>query len=71
MDGPVVLSLSRGPSLTGRVPRLLWLGCDARAEFLSMRVTLVHNPGAGDSGQPAGDELQRLLRGAGHDVAYL
>jgi len=36
-----------------------------------MRVTLVHNPGAGDSGQPAGDELQRLFRGAGHDVAYL
>ena len=35
-----------------------------------MRVTLVHNPGAGGSDQHAGEELRRLLQEAGHEVAY-
>lgn len=33
-----------------------------------MRVTLVHNPGAGDEGNPQAAELQQLIRAAGHDV---
>lgn len=36
-----------------------------------MRVTLVHNPGAGDDGNPEGAELQQLIRSAGHEVRYL
>lgn len=35
-----------------------------------MRVTLIHNPGAGNDDQPDGDELQALLRDAGHEVHY-
>ncbi len=34
-----------------------------------MRVTLVHNPGAGNQGRTAG-ELEQLLRDAGHEVRY-
>jgi diacylglycerol kinase family enzyme len=34
-----------------------------------MKVTLIHNPNAG-SGQPSGDELISLIRGAGHSVIY-
>lgn len=34
-----------------------------------MRVTLIHNPTAGE-GRPAKGELLRLIRGAGHDVVY-
>jgi diacylglycerol kinase (ATP) len=48
------------------------LGRDARAKFLpAMRVTLVHNPGAGDSGQPVGEDLKRMIGDAGHPVAYV
>jgi diacylglycerol kinase family enzyme len=36
-----------------------------------MRVTLVHNPGAGDEGNPEGAELQQLIRAAGHEVRYV
>jgi diacylglycerol kinase family enzyme len=47
------------------------LGSDARAKFLpAMRVTLIHNPGAGGSGQPVAEDLKRLIRAAGHEVAY-
>src|SRR4029434_8080446 len=35
-----------------------------------MRVTLIHNPDAGDDEQPAGDRLVRLIRSKGHDVIY-
>jgi diacylglycerol kinase family enzyme len=35
-----------------------------------MRVTLIHNPTAGDNEQPSKDELLRLMRQAGYDVAY-
>ncbi|WP_416672115.1 diacylglycerol/lipid kinase family protein [Egbenema bharatensis] len=34
-----------------------------------MQVTLIHNPGAGDS-QISGDELTQLIRQAGHAVTY-
>jgi diacylglycerol kinase (ATP) len=34
-----------------------------------MQVTLIHNPGAGDS-QISGDELTQLIRQAGHTVTY-
>jgi hypothetical protein len=34
-----------------------------------MRVTLTHNPGAGDDDR-SGAELCRFLRAAGHDVRY-
>ena len=34
-----------------------------------MRVTLIHNPKAGDE-QPAGDELLLIMRGVGYEVAY-
>ncbi|HWI15547.1 MAG TPA: diacylglycerol kinase family protein [Burkholderiales bacterium] len=33
-----------------------------------MRITLVHNPGAGDDGNPQAAELQQLIRSAGHEV---
>ncbi len=36
-----------------------------------MRVTLIHNPGAGDSGTPAAEALKRAIRDAGHELAYL
>lgn len=36
-----------------------------------MRVTLIHNPSAGDNDHPTGDELTDLIRSAGHDVSYL
>ena len=35
-----------------------------------MRVTLVHNAGAGDDDQPDGEALQALVRKAGHAVRY-
>jgi diacylglycerol kinase (ATP) len=35
-----------------------------------VRVTLIHNPGAGDDDQPDADELQALVRAAGHEVRY-
>jgi diacylglycerol kinase family enzyme len=35
-----------------------------------VRVTLVHNAGAGDDDQPDGEALQSLLRNAGHRVRY-
>jgi len=35
-----------------------------------VRVTLVHNAGAGDDNQPDGGALQALLRQAGHEVRY-
>lgn len=35
-----------------------------------MRVTLIHNPDAGEDGQLAKDELLRLIRNAGHEVMY-
>jgi diacylglycerol kinase (ATP) len=56
---------------TPRARRMLWLGRDASAKFLpTMRVTLVHNPGAGDTGQPGGADLKRLIQAAGHEVTY-
>jgi diacylglycerol kinase (ATP) len=33
-----------------------------------MRVVLIHNPGAGDAGNPEAAELQQLIRAAGHEV---
>jgi diacylglycerol kinase family enzyme len=35
-----------------------------------VRVTLIHNPGAGDDDQPDGKALQKLVRDAGHEVVY-
>ena len=35
-----------------------------------MRVTLIHNSGAGEDDQPSGEALQSLLRAAGHSVHY-
>ena len=35
-----------------------------------IKVTLIHNPSAGDDKQPSGDELVRLIRAAGHKVSY-
>ena len=35
-----------------------------------MRVTLIHNPGAGDDDQPDAEALQALVRAAGHEVRY-
>jgi hypothetical protein len=35
-----------------------------------MRVTLIHNPDAGDDEQPSGGSLLGLIRGAGHTVIY-
>ena len=35
-----------------------------------MRVTLIHNPGAGDDDQPDGKALEQLLRTHGHTVRY-
>jgi diacylglycerol kinase (ATP) len=35
-----------------------------------VRVTLIHNPGAGDDEQPDGEALQALVRSCGHEVRY-
>jgi hypothetical protein len=35
-----------------------------------MRVTLIHNPVAGDDGEPDADELTGIIRAAGYDIAY-
>ena len=35
-----------------------------------MRVTLIHNPDAGDGDQPSGDEILSLMRSAGHSAVY-
>jgi diacylglycerol kinase (ATP) len=35
-----------------------------------MKVILIHNPDAGDHGQPSGDEILKLIRKAGHSVVY-
>ena len=35
-----------------------------------MRITLIHNPGAGDDDQPDGQELSALMRRHGHAVRY-
>ena len=35
-----------------------------------MRVTLIHNPDAGDDEQPSGGETLGLIRGAGHTATY-
>jgi diacylglycerol kinase (ATP) len=35
-----------------------------------MQVTLIHNEGAGDEGQPGAQELRQLIESAGHDVSY-
>jgi diacylglycerol kinase family enzyme len=35
-----------------------------------LRVTLIHNPGAGDDKQPSRGQLEALIREAGHDVRY-
>jgi diacylglycerol kinase (ATP) len=35
-----------------------------------MRVTLIHNPDAGDDQPPSGDDLFELIRRAGHTVGY-
>jgi diacylglycerol kinase (ATP) len=35
-----------------------------------MRVTLIHNPGAGDESQPEAKALRKLIRDAGHEVEY-
>ena len=35
-----------------------------------MKVTLIHNPDAGDDRSPSGDELLDLIRRAGYSVGY-
>ncbi len=35
-----------------------------------MRVTLIHNPGAGDDKQPSRGQLEALIKEAGHEVRY-
>jgi diacylglycerol kinase (ATP) len=35
-----------------------------------MKVTLLHNPNAGNNGQPSGDDIVDLIRNAGHSVVY-
>ena len=35
-----------------------------------MKVTLIHNPSAGDDAQPGAEALMTLMRAAGHQVAY-
>ncbi|TMA83666.1 MAG: hypothetical protein E6J74_35775 [Deltaproteobacteria bacterium] len=35
-----------------------------------MRVTLIHNPDAGDGDQPSGDEILSLMRSAGYSAVY-
>src|SRR5436190_11343435 len=41
-----------------------------RAARFLMRVTLLHNAGAGDDDQPDAQQLIELLRNAGHAVSY-
>jgi diacylglycerol kinase (ATP) len=38
--------------------------------FKNMRITLIHNPDAGNEEQPCGDDLLVLIRDAGHAVTY-
>jgi len=35
-----------------------------------MQITLIHNPGAGDGSHPDQQELQGMIKAAGHDVFY-
>ena len=35
-----------------------------------VKITLIHNPGAGGMGKPDGEQLRELVRNAGHEVAY-
>jgi diacylglycerol kinase (ATP) len=35
-----------------------------------MKVTLIHNPDAGDDAKPSGDQIVRLIRQAGHKARY-
>jgi diacylglycerol kinase family enzyme len=35
-----------------------------------MKITLIHNPAAGNEDQPSGEELTRLIESAGHGVRY-
>lgn len=35
-----------------------------------MKVTLIHNPDAGDDDKPSGDQILRLIRDAGHKARY-
>ena len=35
-----------------------------------MKVTLIHNPGAGDGSQPTAGQLVALIEEAGHKVRY-
>src|SRR3954463_5240521 len=57
---------------TRRARALLRLGACQSEEFrgsgAAMRVTLIHNPGAGEEGQPDAEDLRRLVRAAGHEV---
>jgi diacylglycerol kinase (ATP) len=39
-------------------------------DAIFVRVTLIHNPGAGDDDQPSAEALQELLRRHGHAVRY-
>ena len=45
-------------------------GSGSNRDAIFVRITLIHNPGAGDDDQPNGEALQSLLRGAGHSVRY-
>jgi diacylglycerol kinase family enzyme len=38
--------------------------------FHSMRVVLIHNPGAGDDSRPDAKQLKAMIRDAGHDLEY-
>ena len=35
-----------------------------------IKITLIHNPAAGDGSRPSGDDLVELLCAAGHKVNY-
>ena len=35
-----------------------------------MKVTLIHNPDAGGDNQPTGDDILKLIRGAGYSAEY-
>ncbi|HEX2827752.1 MAG TPA: diacylglycerol kinase family protein [Burkholderiales bacterium] len=39
-------------------------------DAIFVRITLIHNPGAGDDDQPGGEELSALMRRHGHSVRY-
>jgi diacylglycerol kinase (ATP) len=39
-------------------------------DAIFVRITLIHNPGAGDDDQPDGEELSALIRRHGHAVRY-